>query len=465
MTPTDFEGHSHEQLLAMLASLDPETVKARATRLAEAAAAIREIGDSLKKHRVDGWEGEAAHAFQDWVNRAGNATLLLGEYGAAGGRWMTQAAQTMVEVKANTPEYDTTAAEALAAAHRHHNDPDAQRIGRTAYAKLTTDHQQAVQQLTKLAQSYEQASTEMNRAEIPTFPPPPGRFAPPSVGGHTDLSRPSSGSGADSDSNGFSYVPSAPGTTAPAHESGGALRRQPVPDATMPAMTGPTTAYPSLPDPRVDMGLDNVATLPDRSLTSIPGLPGGSGQPNPPGGGWALPGGPIPSLMPSPTGGPLPATRPSVDVGGRVGGITVPPPRDSGIVGGRPISTGGPSAGIPRGTVIGAEAPQAGGLRRVPGGMGGGFGAPHGTPAGPVAGRRLAMEQGGVVGGRPAAPFTQGGSGLVRGSGVGAVGHGGAVPSAPSRRHGGQGGNRPDYLAEDEETWQANRRVVPPVID
>ncbi|WP_306328728.1 hypothetical protein [Streptomyces venezuelae] len=77
-------------------------------------------------------------------------------------------------------------------------------------------------------------------------------------------------------------------------------------------------------------------------------------------------------------------------------------------------------------------------------------------------GRRLAGETGGVVGGKAqragttgtgGRPFTPGGSGLVRGN----------TARADEREE--QNGERPDYLVEDEETWQQGRRVAPPVID
>ncbi|MDV9191634.1 hypothetical protein R6L23_26075, partial [Streptomyces sp. SR27] len=77
-------------------------------------------------------------------------------------------------------------------------------------------------------------------------------------------------------------------------------------------------------------------------------------------------------------------------------------------------------------------------------------------------GRRLAGEAGGVVGGKAqragaaggtGRPFTPGGSGLVRGG-----------ATKPGDRE-EQNGERPDYLVEDEETWQQGRRVAPPVID
>jgi hypothetical protein len=117
-------------------------------------------------------------------------------------------------------------------------------------------------------------------------------------------------------------------------------------------------------------------------------------------------------------------------------------------------------------------------------GMGGGpMGGPGGGQNGISGGRRLAVETGGVVGGRPqqpgavsARPFTPGGSGLVRGgtsggagTGTGPVGRGGGVAAGAhgvgSRRE-DSNGERPDYLVEDEETWQqGGRRVAPPVID
>jgi hypothetical protein len=86
------------------------------------------------------------------------------------------------------------------------------------------------------------------------------------------------------------------------------------------------------------------------------------------------------------------------------------------------------------------------------------------------------------VGGRPqqsgaagARPFTPGGSGLVRnapddGSARGGqAARGGAIP--PNTHTGGrhsdrEDAERPDYLTEDEETWQqGSRRIVPPVVD
>ncbi|MFE2248598.1 WXG100 family type VII secretion target [Streptomyces lavendulae] len=470
---TDFEAYSHEQLLAMIASLDSATVVARATQLQGAAVVIKGIGESLRKHQVKGWEGEAADRFQEWVTRAGNATLRLADYSEEGSKWMTHAAQTMVEVKTNTPKYDTSAAADLAAAHTFHNDPDAQQMGRTANSKLNGDRQEAIQQLTKLAQSYDLAATQMNKAEAPTFRPPPPEFEPIVRDGASDMARPGGGPDGGLGAGSSSYPSAASVGGVSSDGLGRSPERRMTPEGASPPSAVPT---PVLPDRDVNVGLNHVATLPDGTLTPTTGAPGSG--PSIPGGGTTNPVTAVPQLpLPSAAGlkvpgsGPLQSTRPPSGLGGsKTVGL---PPWDNGIVGGRQVSPGSPGAGIPRGTVIGGEgAPAAG--RGVGNAMGGGLGTPHGPSGGSSVGRRLAVEPGGVVGGRQTAagsrpvpggqPFTQGGSGLVRNAGA-MGGHAGVGTPVPGRQRGEQGAARPNYLAEDEETWQADRRVVPPVID
>ncbi|MEU9030636.1 hypothetical protein AB0D46_24540 [Streptomyces sp. NPDC048383] len=455
---TDFEGRTHAQLLAMIATLDPETVTARAAHLSNAAAAIEEIGESLKGHRVGGWEGEAAHAFQDWVSRAGNATLRLSAYSAEAGKWLTEAAQTMIEVRANTPPYDTAAAADLRSARDHHNDPDAHEAARTAHTKLTADHDRAVQQLTKLAQSYETSTTQLQRAEIPTFPPPPGVFEPRRIS--EDVPRGRAGGDAEgrAGSSVLSHVASGVGATSPASRPQWlpTIRPQREEDPSSPA-AGPLSAS-SVRDRDAQVHLDHVAVLPDRTVPPAAGVPGGVAATGP-----AVGGSFVPVLPPGPSAGavsPAPGvgrplhTRPSAGPGPVapfVGGSASLPPPNNGIVGGRPVAPQGPPAGLPHGTVIGTGAPPPTG--RGTGGAG----------------------VGGVVAGRqPSAagsqPFTQGGSGLVRNEmgpgGVGGVmGPTGAGAGTAGGRRDGQRGGRPDYLVEDEKAWQGNRRVVPPVID
>ncbi|MFJ9937092.1 WXG100 family type VII secretion target [Streptomyces virginiae] len=479
-----FESYTHAQLYAMIAALDDEVVSAQGTQLTEAAKTIKEIGTNLKNHKVKGWEGEAAEAFQNWVNQAGNATLVLADYSEAGGKYLTQTAQVMREVKpkngtGDMPKYSASAEaslkEDLATSREYHNDPDAVQLGQQAWSKLSGDHARAVDAMNKLSGSYEQSSTQMDKATIPTFPPPPGLFVPPDIGTEIERDRSGGGSGSVSSSEGASY-PSSGTRAGSIGETGAVSGPQPRPDA--PVTSAPV---PSTPDREVDVELDTVGTLPPPTtppVTTTPGLPPTTGPVGP------TPGPFVPPVTVPPVGGlkgtgpfgtgpgigPYPGIGGPGIPGGKVIGTPGLPPRDAGITGGRPVTSTGPTSGIPRGTVIG-EGAQAG--RPMGGGMGPGAGGHYGGSQGGLpAGRRLASEPGGVMGGRQAGavgrpiaagqPFTQGGSGLVR-NGAGPVGHGGT--QTPGRRRDNQGSERPDYLTEDEETWQGTRRVAPPVID
>ncbi|WP_157879605.1 WXG100 family type VII secretion target [Streptomyces yangpuensis] len=482
---TDFEGYTHAQLHAMIESLDPTKVAALGTKLTEAATTIEQIGTKLKDHKVKGWEGEAATAFQDWVSRAGSATLELAKYSKVGGKYMAEAAQVMREVKpskdgaGNFPPYDAAAdaklRENLAISREYHNDPDAVQLGQEAWSKLSGDHARAVDAMNKLAGAYDQSAVQMGNAEAPRLPPPPQVLVPQGIAGDTDVAR----SGGSSGSAGYSTPygsTSASASSGSTYDPGQLPGRQPQPDNTVPSA--------SMPDRDVDVNLDTVGTLPPPTtppVTITPGLPPSTGPVGP------TPGPFVPPVTVPPVGGlkgpgpfgtgpgigPYPGLGgPGVPPGGKVIGTPGMPPRDAGITGGRTVTSTGPSSGIPRGTVIG-EGTHAG--RPMGGGMGHGAGGHYGgTQAGLPAGRRLASEPGGVMGGRQAGavgrpiaagqPFTQGGSGLVR-NGAGPVGHAGAGAQTPGRRRDNQGSERPDYLTEDEETWQGNRRVAPPVID
>ncbi|MER6201057.1 hypothetical protein ABT234_27275 [Streptomyces sp. NPDC001586] len=466
--------------------MNPAQATDCAAALTAAAKWIEEIGNKLKDHKVKDWEGEAARAFEIWVNQTGSATLVLAQYSATGGKYMAEAAQIMREVApteygaGDMPKYNASAEatlkENLETSRKYHNDPDAVQMGQEAWSKLSGDHARAVDAMTKLAGAYEKSSTHMEAAKIPTFPPPPNVLVPPGYYGSDDRARPGGESGGGIGSTGSSYTTTGSSHSTSSDDPGSVTSRPQQPDSTI-----PSAHLPSTPDHEVDVDLDNVATLPDRTVppvTTLPGLlPTGPVSPTPgpmlppmgfpPVGGTKLPSLTGPGIGPYPTlGGP--GTPPP---GGKAVGM---PPRDSGITGGRPVTSTGPSSGIPRGNVIG-EGSHAG--RGMGGGMGPG-GGHGGGQNGFAAGRRLASEPGGIVGGKPGTgarpiasgqPFTQGGSGLVRngagGAGTGAMGHAGARAQTPGKRRDDQKGERPDYLAEDEETWQANRRVVPPVVD
>ncbi|MFE2127634.1 WXG100 family type VII secretion target [Streptomyces amritsarensis] len=485
---TDFEGYTHAQLHAMIESLDPAKVSALGTKLTEAATTIEQIGTKLKDHKVKGWEGEAATAFQDWVSRAGSATLELAKYSKVGGKYMAEAAQVMREVKpskdgaGNFPPYDAAAdaklRENLAISREYHNDPDAVQLGQEAWSKLSGDHARAVDAMNKLAGAYDQSAVQMGKAEAPRLPPPPPVLVPPDhYGTSEDIARAGASSGGSGGSAG-AYMPQG-GSHSTSGGDGSVTGRSTHPDPVV-----PPASVPPASDRDVDVNLDTVGTLPPPPtppVTITPGLPPSTGPVGP------TPGPFVPPVTVPPVGGlkgpgpfgtgpgigPYPGLGgPGVPPGSKVIGTPGMPPRDAGITGGRTVTSTGPSSGIPRGTVIG-EGTHAG--RPMGGGMGHGAGGHYGgTQAGLPAGRRLASEPGGVMGGRQAGavgrpiaagqPFTQGGSGLVR-NGAGPVGHAGAGAQTPGRRRDNQGSERPDYLTEDEETWQGNRRVAPPVID
>ncbi|MGW6837910.1 hypothetical protein ACWGCI_31520 [Streptomyces sp. NPDC054949] len=483
-----FGDYSIEQLMAMVANFSPETVEARGTALVKAAGDIKAIGEILKSHKVSGWEGEASTAFQEWVSQAGSATLRLSEYSATGGKYMVEAGQTMREVRRDMPKRDEVDPDlsSYASAKKFHNDPDAQPVARESWRKLEVHRMAAVQQLEKLTTSYKQSAYQMNTAEIPTFPPPPANFVPRVVDAEGAHGRSDGGSAAGVAGGSAYGTPGRP--VASSEEAGGVAVQRPRSSDTVsvPSQSGPeNTLVSAVPDRDLKLDLNNVGTLPDTTLPSALGA-----GPVGPGGTAITPGGAMPPVSLPPVTGLVKPGGGLGNVGGgkfsgtggltgRTGGVAGLPPRDAGIFGGRPVSGGGSSAGIPRGTVIGAEGGQTAGRGMMGGGMGGGAGGSHGASGGSVAGRRLATETGGVAGGRPSVaggrsatggqPFTQGGSGLVRGAAgagpVGSMGHGGAGTQRPVKRRDGQGGERPDYLAEDEETWQDDRRVVPPVID
>ncbi|MFF3750005.1 hypothetical protein ACFYYH_05995 [Streptomyces sp. NPDC002018] len=467
---TNFEAHTHQELRAMIAAANPDTLKNHADLLAEAAKTIGEIGDDLKSYitSVD-WRGEAGKAFETWGDQTWKATLLLADYSDVGAVWMGDAAQTLREVKANLPKVDETARGNLEAALEFRNDPDSRTIASEARAKLNEDHAQAVQQMNKLAQSYSLSSVVIGAQEPPTFPPPPGDFVPKGdYYGSDDLSwssGTSGGGGGTSDGSASSARHSATesrgGPAAPVGQT--EIRTYP-----------PTTAR----DVPVAMEIDGVTAPPSTQLppTGTPNTVPPAGRPD----GTTLPQiGLVPPAFGGGSSAPVSGGGRSSTGGGRApllsgqGPLAGSPgarmPRDSGIVGGRPVppNSGRPSGGIPRGTVVGAEGvhgrPPMGGAAGG-GAMGGSAGA-HGGVAG---GRRLAGESGGMVAGRTqqpgatgARPFTPGGSGLVRG----AAQRGGRRPGNPGTPE-NEAGRRPDYLTEDEETWQqGGRRVVPPVVD
>ncbi|MEU5981820.1 hypothetical protein [Streptomyces sp. NPDC047434] len=498
---------SHEQMLAWLDEASSFYVQDAADRLTKAATKMRDIAKTLRDRpgRVE-WKGEAEKAFMEWADSLASSTHSLADYSDDASFWMSQASDAIALAQSAIPRYTShaQAKENLEAARKFHNDPDSQQIAANARsqmadvegkaltpeevaqrlaAKAEANRQAAADEMEKLSGSYQWSDHQMQNLVVPTLPPPPAAFVPDQG---TDSGYQTQYVGSSASSDGRSSVESGTATV-PSSDSRSIadVRTTPPPGD----KTGPTQVV--RPEVPADLGIDSVGTLPPPTTTTPPqtsvtppvSKPDGFTPPM-----TTLPG----QIPPAVTGGTRANTPPMASrapVGpGRTGPGTTGPlgmPRE-GISGGRavPPNSGRATTGIPRSTVIGTErgtGPNSGMGRGPMGGMGGTH--PMGGQNGISGGRRLAVETGGVVGARPqqpgaagSRPFTPGGSGLVRGGAQGESGHGAGQTGRGGMMHGGsqaagsrrdeRNGERPDYLVEDEETWQqGGRPVAPPVID
>ena len=458
---TPFESMPHDQMLAWLDQAESQAVQTAADSLAAAAGEIRSIAQELKfrPERVE-WKGEGNQAFVEWGASLAGATFRLAEYSDEASKWLGRASEAITEAQSSIPREKSPIAKAVMPPSPLAPIPEMDRL-------------EAAAQMRRLAQSYQQSQTQMGKLELPTFQPPPTEFVP--EGGSRDLTeslgRTGGGDGPSMSGSG-TYV---------ASPQGGSASAQGIASV-------PSSGIKSVESP-VAMEVDSIDTRP-QSPVAPPGTSGGTppvGKPD----GMGLPvTGMIPPAFSGGTGPQGPGTARGRSAPGARSpllpgqspagtGPTGRLPQNNGISGGRPVptSSGRPSGGIPRGAVIGGE--QNHGRTPMGRGIGGGMGGMGGGQSGITGGRRLASEAGGVVGGRPAQPgtrtgrpFTPGGSGLVRGAAADGGARSGqtAVPPGSrrgaSRRRDDPNGERPDYLIEDEETWQqGGRRVVPPVID
>jgi hypothetical protein len=485
---TSFENMSHERMLEWLDQANSGAVQGAADKLRHASEEIRKIAEDLKiRPQWVEWKGAGADAFRTWSADLANATLRLGAYSEGASKWLTEASGAIASAQASIPRTESGDKARVEEAQAVGKNSGASAADKESAAALLSakerDRQEAAAQMRRLAQTYSFSSSQMAALEKPVFPPPPDSIVPEREGGISDSegwAPPGAGSrpGGAGDGVGYAATTRASSAEASDAETSGAVDRTAV---HMPAHSGTP----------VDMEIDGLATLPQSPSTPV-GAPTGLPPTGKPDGNSPL----GPSAMPPVFGGNSRLTPNQQGVGRYTGTVSRPPslpgpnglgtgqtsrmPRDSGISGGRPVAqTGGrPTGGLPRGTVAGGEGVHG----RGPMGHGAGIGGPSGGQSGLPGGRRLAGESGGIVGGRPQQPgrssghpFTPGGSGLVRGNGAsdgthaaGQAGRGtnaaaGARPGS-SRRI--EDGERPDYLTEDEETWQqGGRRVVPPVID
>ncbi len=510
---TDFESMTHEQLAALLDSASSEGASHLATKLSKASSTITKIGDDLMTY-VKGleWQGEGGDAFRDWGGQSAAATLRLGQYAEVASRWMATVAQAVAEAKAAMPATsETTQAKAdLADARKTiaatqepgaRNDPDARKLAQTAQSDATAAQQrmeaaraEAIQQLRKLAQTYEYSAYQVNSVPPPTFAPPAEHLdanewrrseqqAIGAYGGPSPSSASPAGSPVSEERVG---APVAGPRNTYALSTGDTLDagREATPSRPVAMEIDGVTALPNGPS-----GAPATATPPQGITGTRPDL-GHTPQPvlvpPAPSGRNGFPGSAGPRQITPTARSPLLPGQ-STPVGSRVRG-----PGETGIVGGRPVlpGAGRPSTALPRGTVIGSDlghgrTPQSQAPlgRTVSPAIPSGAGTATGQ-GGTGGARRLSSESGGMIGSRPVQAgrsgtraFTPGGTGLVRQRNTGDSSHGamtaraatGPRPAAqPSsgRDNRQDQRERPDYLAEEEETWaRRDRRPVPPVVD
>ncbi|WP_143608507.1 hypothetical protein [Streptomyces sp. CB03234] len=445
----------------MIASARPEELSGAGDALAAAAPKILAIARDLRHYisRVQ-WEGEGGEAFRKWGADMVSETLVLGDFTEVVSQEMLRAGQALREAKAAVPK---PAGQCFA-------DPEKEkaRIAEEKGPKL----QEAIHQLERLSSYYDNTQERMRAQRQPEFKPLVDGIGggeverPYDMGSGTGVASSATSSRTASGGAGAEY------STVQASSSTAPAGRAAAPDQAA-VRPGPPPVLP--PEGTVGTNLDSVSTLPPETVTRP--APQTTNVPPTTGPGTAAPllppiapvVGPqqgrtarMPSAPgPGPVGGPGSARGPLGTPGPL--GVARPGSQD-GIVGGKPMpgrsgpTTGGPR--MPMGTVIGEERGAYG--RGTPGmpGYGGMPGAP-GAATGTGAGRRLATQPGGSVG-TPAASgasgrtFTPGGTGLVRPP----------VTTASGQEERRQTAARPDYLAEDEETWSmGQRKIVPPVID
>lgn len=504
---TSFEGHQLNALIDMVENSNPEHLESAGEALWKARDAIRRAGKELKDHLkgVD-WEGESGTAFRAFGTGLVAHAEKLGDFADSAGTQITVAGTGLASVKSAMPPRDrrmiqTDVKDILFPARTETNPQYA------AALEVEKNRQEAINQINRLASYYSVSEEVLAGQEPPRFeeslgirmPKPHGNGNPSPVSGAFSESAEALDRPAVSNASVRSTAGDSASVGVVSQPQGEVLGPAPLPDkgtateinsVAPPQAPMTVTATPPLPSPTTSTGPTGMppTTVPPPFMNTTQGNPSRTAGPptqrmtNPQTGlgvGKAQPtgGGPVAK---GPGGGP-PVGRPSPMAGG--GSSTSRPPVGpqspitgrSTATGGRPIigqggtsTVGGPRGGGRTGIVGGTpqSAPQgraaagASGQRGVIGGRGaaGATSRPGGRPAQPSGANGVVGAPRNAAGtGSNAKGFTSGGAGLVRGP---------AGRQKSGREDDDNGSTRPDYLTEDEETWNAGRRgAVPPVVE
>ncbi|UZI28333.1 WXG100 family type VII secretion target [Streptomyces sp. VB1] len=504
---TSFEGHELNAIIDLVETSNPEHLESAGEALWKVRDAIRRAAKELKDHLkgVD-WQGESGTAFRAFGTGLVAHAEKLGDFADAAGTQITVAGTGLASVKSAMPPRDSRLIrkmpDDIEFPARIEANPEYE-----AAVKVEKNRQEAINQVNRLASYYSVSEEVLAGQEPPRFEKQLGIYMPPPRDQEWFL--PSSGtSGERSESLGNHAVPDAAGRST----QGG-----PAPVAAANRPPAEVLASAPLPDRSTATEINSVAPpQAPTAITGTPPLPSPTPATGPPG--MPPTAVPPPPLMttrqgnPSRTAGPLtqrtvnqtglgvgkaqpagggpvtkgpggsPVGRPTPMGGGGGSSAGRPPVGSQSPITGRSTATGGrPATGQGGASTVGA--PGAGGRNGIVGGTP--QNAPQGRAAAGASGQR------GVIGGRGAAAatsrpggrpgqasgangvvgaprkaaaagsnakgFTSGGAGLVRGP---------AGRQKSGRDDDDNGSTRPDYLTEDEETWNAGRRgAVPPVVE
>lgn len=512
---SNFEKRELNDLIDLVDNTNPADLESAGTALWSARDALRDAAHELQTYvdKVE-WKGESGDSFRTFGRELAGHARELAAFADVAGTQITVAGTGLASVK--MPPRDNRAVKRKPESI----PPEERATNKAEYDKavqVEKDRQEAINQMYKLASYYAVSEQTLAARQPPEFkatlkvnvPPPSGGSRPPQGGAAGSAEPAASASRGTASGMAVSGDTAAPARTESLTNVTPAPRQ---PNTSMeidsvalqpPLTTAPSqtpVAPPTGPNPPQTSPMPPVAPFPNpvkggprpREATGLPrttgpgkGPVGRVGTPDTSPAGRQGPSngrGGQPPLGRVGGQGPVQATNQN-PVTGRAGG----PPnvaggrgvnhqpagtprtgRADGIVGGRPQHAPGPqsTSRIPGARVVGGEAAPAG---RPAGGQAGRHGVvgtpPANTGARPAA--RPVARPDGVVGGTPRAGatgsrpgtggFTQGGSGLTRG----ARGRGKGENEEQERTE----SSRPDYLTEDEETWEVRRRgAVPPVI-
>ncbi|SCE53572.1 hypothetical protein GA0115253_106578 [Streptomyces sp. Termitarium-T10T-6] len=501
---TSFEGFQLNSMIDLVENTKPEDLENAGKSLWDARDAIKKAAQELEDNMkgVD-WQGESGTAFRAFGKGLVAHARKLGDFADVAGTQITVAGTGLASVRSAMPPRDSRqvrkSPDDIEMPGRVADNPEYQ-----AALKVEKDRQEAINQINRLASYYSVSGERLEGEEPPRFDkqlgidmPQPRRGVPtpPTPSGASTGGSETLGSSAAPGSSGRSFVEGSTPVAAASRPPAEVLGSAPLPDravsteinavappqalppvaATPPQPSPtPTTGPPGVPPMFMPPGPTNPVQGGTQRSTGPMGMPrsvsqagqgmgkaqstgvgpvakgqGGPpiGRPGPMGGGGTFNGRPpVGPQSQVPTAG-----RPAIGPGGTSTGAGPRAGGRNGIVGGTPqqVSPQGRAAAAggsaQRGVIGGrgaAAAPSRSGGRATPAsGANGVVGAP----------RKAAGT------GSNAKGFTAGGAGLVRG------------PSG--RRDNGRedeanGSTRPDYLTEDEETWNAGRRgAVPPVVE